>query len=295
MTISAMDEFDFLPELAGMLGLGRDVLPIHRESVPSSYGAVSTVHWGTERPNLTFLHGAALNAHTWDTTLLSLRKPALVLDLPGHGDSDWREDADYRPGTSARTIAEVIDRVTGGQPQVVVGHSLGGMTAIALAAYRPDLVSKLILIDISPSLVPGKNRQVRDFLDGPPAFASRAEIVERALAHGLGASRESVERGVVFNTRVLDDGSVVFKHHLANLPPHAPALIEHPEESWVTLESGRFPTLLVYGSEGYLTDELVKEFVTRVPGAQALRLEAGHNVQQRAAGPLAEAIGTFSA
>ena len=54
--------------------------------------------WGTagRRPIL-FLHGAALNAHTWDVVCLSLRQQyhCHALDQRGHGESAWAADADY--------------------------------------------------------------------------------------------------------------------------------------------------------------------------------------------------------
>ena len=54
--------------------------------------AVSALLWGTESPEIVFVHGGAQNAHTWDTVALALGRPALAVDLPGHGHSGWRDD-----------------------------------------------------------------------------------------------------------------------------------------------------------------------------------------------------------
>ncbi|MGL1386213.1 alpha/beta fold hydrolase, partial [Vibrio parahaemolyticus] len=89
------------------------------------------------------------NAHTWDTTLLHLGVPALALDLAGHGDSSWREDAAYVGRVLAPDVAAALEAWTD-RPQVVVGQSLGGLTAAALAASRPDLVAQVVIVDITP-------------------------------------------------------------------------------------------------------------------------------------------------
>ncbi|MFW1466567.1 alpha/beta fold hydrolase, partial [Vibrio parahaemolyticus] len=77
-------------------GAGVDVPRVARVSLTLPDGrTLSGLRWGDAPPVATFLHGAGLNAHTWDTTLLHLGVPALALDLAGHGDSSWREDAAY--------------------------------------------------------------------------------------------------------------------------------------------------------------------------------------------------------
>ncbi|MEH0108771.1 alpha/beta hydrolase [Tersicoccus sp. MR15.9] len=146
------DEFSFLPEDADRVGIG-SALPAHRRvGVTREDGAVvSAIEWGSHPPQVTLLHGAGLNAHTWDPTVLCLNVGTLAIDLPGHGDSTWREDADYGPARNAEAVADVLAGLGAG-PQVIVGQSLGGLTGIVLAAEHPELVSHLILVDIVPTL-----------------------------------------------------------------------------------------------------------------------------------------------
>ena len=49
-----------------------------------------------------------LNAHGFDPVVLALDAPALALDLPGHGRSDWREDANYRPDLLAADVLTAL-------------------------------------------------------------------------------------------------------------------------------------------------------------------------------------------
>jgi len=250
-------------------------------------------------PVVTFLHGAGLNAHTWDTTILALGLPALAIDLPGHGDSSWRDDAAYVAPVLAPDVAAALDAWTD-RPQVLVGQSLGGLTAAAVAASRPDLVAQLVVVDITPGVdtSAGPARLV-EFFAGPADWASRDELVERALAFGLGGgTRRATERGVLFNSRVRADGRVEWKHHFAHLAREAAAAhtTDAPagpaasagdavsallgESGWRDLAGVRAPLTLIRGSRGFVTESDAAEFADRVPSASVLTLDAGHNVQE---------------
>jgi pimeloyl-ACP methyl ester carboxylesterase len=285
-----LDEFRFLPEEAEELGVRPPSVAPDRIAVSATGGSVSAIRWGAQ-PAVTFLHGAGLNAHTWDGTVLALGRDALAVDLPGHGDSDWRDDFDYRPATNAAAVAELLDAVGAG-PQLVVGHSLGGFTAVALAEARPDLVRAIVLVDASPGLRVGDARQVSEFLAGPQVFASREEIVENAVAAGIGSDRHRLARGVALNTRVREDGTVVWSHHLAYPPEHVQQLPDITT-SWAGLTGTTVPVLLVRAARGFLTDEVVADLRERVPRATVVELDTGHNVQEQDPKGLAAAIRAF--
>ena len=116
---------------------------------------VSALRWGDGPPELVLLHGGAQNAHTWDTVALALDRPLLSPDLPGHGHSDWRDDRDYWPVRSAEAVAEAM-RALLPAPVPVVGMSLGGLTAIRLAATAPELVTSLVVVDVTPGVTIGE-------------------------------------------------------------------------------------------------------------------------------------------
>jgi pimeloyl-ACP methyl ester carboxylesterase len=294
------DEFSFLPDQASDAGLSGQVPRGERLSLTLPDGrALSALRYvpenGSPSPEVTFLHGAGLNAHTWDTTILALGLPALAIDLPGHGDSSWRADMAYRGGVLAPDVATGIDAWTD-RPQVLVGQSLGGLTAAAVAASRPDLVRQVVVVDITPGLDPnGGAAQLRDFFAGPTDWASRDELVDRALAFGLGGSRTAAERGVYHNSRIRPDGRVEWKHHFAHL---ANAMTRSPElaasaaaqqdafaavlahSGWTDLAAVASPLTLVRGTRGYVTDADVADFRERVPTASVVEVASGHNVQE---------------
>ncbi len=289
------DEFSLLADEAAIFGITVDFQPVERVSFEASGGQqLSALRWGTATPEIVLLHGGGLNAHTWDMTITVLGRPALAIDLPGHGHSAWRSDGDYRPRTNAGPVAEAIAALAP-DAAAVVGQSLGGLTTIAVAEVRPDLVRRLGLVDISPGLRIEDAAQVRDFLDGATSFASPNEIVERARAFGIGFSDQSLAIGVLHNTRRGDDGRWVFRHHLTTLPEGAPADFDFPSY-WAPLEAAAsrgVPVLLVHGSRGFLSPPVVAEFPERIPGATVVAIDGPHNLQEDAPAPLAAALADF--
>ena len=147
------NEFALLAQNADEAGIPAGDPPrVRRIDVQTSAGRVSAIRWGDEPPQVVLLHGGGQNAHTWDTVILGLGMPALAVDLPGHGHSDWREDHDYGPGRNAETVAEALAVwEVGGVP--VVGMSMGGLTAIALAARSPGTATRIAVVDVTPSVL----------------------------------------------------------------------------------------------------------------------------------------------
>jgi pimeloyl-ACP methyl ester carboxylesterase len=295
-----IDEFSFLSEQAAEAGIDAPPPRGERLTLPLASGrTLSALRYSPAdapdaAPVVTFLHGAGLNAHTWDTTILALGLPALALDLPGHGDSSWRDDAAYVARVLAPDVAEGIAAWTDA-PQLLVGQSLGGLTAAAVAASRPELVRELVVIDITPGVDPNAGpTQIRDFFAGPTDWASRDELVDRALSFGLGGgTRRKAERGVYFNSRVRPDGRVEWKHHFAHLAnaasaPSAPESVEGQdavasvlgEAGWEDLATVAAPTTLIRGDRGYVTEADAAEFLRRVPEASVVSVPSGHNVQE---------------
>lgn len=309
-----MDEFTFLAAQSAELGV--DAPPVRRLTHTLQDGrTVSALQYGDAAtgtfaaPVVTFLHGAGLNAHTWDTTVLALGLPALALDLPGHGDSSWREDAAYVGPALAADIAPAIAAWTD-RPQLVFGQSLGGLTAASLAHAHPELVRELVVVDITPGIDPnGDASSIAAFFAGPTDWASRDELVDRALAFGLGGSREAATRGVFLNSRVREDGRVEWKHHFAHLAnrlaadPSAAAESQAQQRAlrgalsatgWDDLAAAAAPITLVRGERGFVTETDAEEFRRRLPEATIVVVPSGHNVQEELPVPLAALIGDLA-
>ncbi len=207
------DEFAYFADNAAEFGLPYDRPPlVHRAFVDISSAIpgrrLSALVWGTSSPQLVLLHGGAQNAHTWDTVALALDRPLVALDLPGHGHSDGVGAA----GTSHRAEAlavDVAEAIAALAPDAaaVVGMSLGGLTSIALAERRPELVRRLVLVDITPGVDRAKAKAITDFVRGPATFASFDDILARTVEHNPTRTESSLRRGILHNAEQLDDGS----------------------------------------------------------------------------------------
>jgi pimeloyl-ACP methyl ester carboxylesterase len=91
------------------------------------------------------IHGSGMNARSWVRQLDALAGTVRLaaLDLPGHGESDPAPRVSVEDYAGA--VGDFLAALASG-PALVVGHSLGGAIAIALAARRPELVRGLVLI-----------------------------------------------------------------------------------------------------------------------------------------------------
>ncbi len=157
------DEFSMFHENAAEYGIAYTASPtVSRETIPMGDGRnMSALKWGTAEPQLVFIHGGAQNAHTWDTVALALNIPLLCIDLPGHGHSDSAApfDKDAAPlQQNAADVARVIQALAP-NATAVIGMSLGGLTTIALARDYPQLVRKMVLVDITPGVNQDKTKQ----------------------------------------------------------------------------------------------------------------------------------------
>lgn len=241
-----------------------------------------------------YLHGGGLNAHTWDATILLRGRAAVAVDLPGHGSSDAAHEGDHRPTTSAARVAQALDALVADgvvePPLRVVGQSLGGVTALRLAAARPDLVAAVVLVDVLP-LPADAARAVQDFLGGASGLSSREELVARAEAFGLGGTPGRLRRQVELNTRELPDGRVELAHRLGrDLAAFRGDLLGPAEEVWALVADLLVPLALVRGDRGIVGQDLVDRWRAARPDAPTLTVAAGHNVQEDDPVALADAL-----
>lgn len=107
------------------------------------------VELGETGPRVLLLHGLFGQGKNWTSIAKSLADQARVIlvDLPNHGQSGWTESVTY--GEMAVAIADVV-AADSDDPLNVVGHSMGGKVAMAMALLQPRLVERLVVADIAP-------------------------------------------------------------------------------------------------------------------------------------------------
>jgi pimeloyl-ACP methyl ester carboxylesterase len=287
------DELGLFADNASEVGLDFRPPVVERRSIDVGGGQhVSALAWGEGDPELVFVHGGAQNAHTWDTVALALDVPLLAVDLPGHGHSDWRADTDYGPYRNADAVAVAVEQHAR-SARAVIGMSLGGLTTIVLAAQRPDLVRKAVIVDVTPGTDREKSKAIADFVNGPEHFDDFDQILARTMEHNPTRSESSLRRGVLHNAKELPDGRWTWRYDRGRVEARAAEFDHSP--LWDAVSDMACPTLLLRGSlSPVVGDEDVEEWRRRRPDDQVVVVDdAGHSIQGDQPLELARLIRSF--
>lgn len=297
------DEFGLFHENASEFGLPFDAPPaVRRERVEVGPGRwSSSLVWGEAPPELLLVHGGAQNAHTWDTVAMAIGRPLVAVDLPGHGLSDGPDPTldggSLAPHGNAADLAVVADALVP-DALAVVGMSLGGLSSIALLGARPDLVHRLVLVDITPGVTAEKARAISNFVNGPATFPSFDDLLARTIEHNPTRSESSLRRGILHNAQQRDDGTWVWRYRRDDTPRPFAEREGPPDHGalWDILDGSSTPVLLVRGmlSQSVVDDDDVGQLLRRRPDAEVVEVAgAGHSVQGDAPLELARIIGEF--
>ncbi len=233
-----------------------------------------------DKPTILMLHGGGQNRHSWKNTGRILADGGfhvVALDSRGHGDSDRSPTANYAVETLCSDTLQVLYQI--GRPTVLVGASMGGLTGI-LAAHEggPELVTKLVLVDVVPRFEKDGSARIRDFMfrhvDGFDSLEQAADAVAEYLPH---RERPRSTDGLTKNLR-LRDGRWYWHWDPAFLtkPGDDPFdRVDKLERAAVNLD---IPILLIRGKlSDVVSTEGVQDFLAKVPRAEFVELSgAGH-------------------
>jgi pimeloyl-ACP methyl ester carboxylesterase len=245
--------------------------------------------WGNRSaPPLLLVHGGLDQSRSWDRIAQGLKNSFHVMapDLRGHGDSDWAKGSSYSLADHIYDL-ECLARFAGLENVTIVGHSMGGMVALAYAGTYPEKVSRLVVLD-GVTVFPGAaikpievrvgewvndlhriaERKIRQF----PAIADGAERMsgrnrrltpEQALHLATHALRRNTGGGYSWK----------FDPYLRARAPYRLSPQDHAA-LWSRIQS---PTLLVSGSESFLPDPEAAGVLGHFRHAKLVKIEgAGH-------------------
>jgi lipase len=246
--------------------------------------------WGEPgAPPLVFLHGvtgygghARLLAEDW---LPELR--VLAPDLLGHGSSPWE------PPWSIDAHLDAIVAALGDEAADWVGHSFGGRLAFELAARRPELVRRLVLLDPAIHLPPAVGLFAAESARAERTYVSFDEAVERRYDESQlhGAPRALVEEDLRGHLQPGDDGRWRYRYCQAAVVAAYGEMSSIPPP----FRDARLPTLLVLGDKSYLPyDHLIDGHRAALGNLLTeVRVDGGHTLLWDALEETAEAIRAF--
>lgn len=279
MSDNSYDEFSLFHENLAEWNLHVPVPQVRRFYVAvDGVRQLSGLAWGDAPPQMTLVHGGAQNAHTFDTVALALQRPLLALDLPGHGHSDASPYGSSAIVSHARDVTRALEQLSPGA-RALVGMSLGGLVSLVVASERPDLVSSLTLIDITPGVNAQKARHITDFVNGPATFDNFDALLARTVEHNPTRSISSLRRGILHNAIERSDGSWVWRHQ-----QHPAATLVAPDTGnlWERFDQLTMPVTLLraMGPGSVVDNDDVAELLRRRPDAHVVRVQhSGHSIQ----------------
>ena len=209
----------------------------------------------------------------------------LTLDSRGHGESAWSESADYRLESFAEDVRLAIDSFEG--PPVLVGASLGGLTAILLAGeLAPGVARAVVLVDIVPDMEVAGADRIKAFMTDRATlgFGSLDEAADAVAAYNPHRPRPDDLTGLGKNLRERDGRyywhwDPKFLSPSPGQGPHAMMDVHRLHEATRRMVDD-VPVLLVRGrSSDLVSADKAAEFCDRFPTVEFVDVSgAGHMV-----------------
>ncbi|PQD99222.1 peroxidase [Mycolicibacterium parafortuitum] len=240
----------------------------------------TTSRFDESRPSVLMMHGGGQNRFSWKKTGQILADHGLhvvALDSRGHGDSDRSPDARYTVEALCEDTLAVLDRI--GRPTVLIGASMGGLTGILAARQAgPDVVSRLVLVDVVPRYEKDGSARIREFMfSHVHGFESLEEAADAVAAYLPHRAKPRSPEGLKKNLR----------HRNGKWYWHwDPAFLTKPnEDPFVRVDlleraaiELTIPILLIRGKlSDVVSEEAVQDFLAKVPNAEFVELSgAGH-------------------
>jgi pimeloyl-ACP methyl ester carboxylesterase len=180
-----------------------------------------------EGPPVIILHGLFGSQRNWGGIIRALAPDMQIhgLDLRNHGESPWADSMSY--AEMAEDVAHYIESNSIG-PVALMGHSMGGKVGMRLAQTRPELLSRLVVVDIAP--VSYHNEHYSNYVAAMLALPL-GEITRRAEADAALKSDipDDMLRAFLLQNMISDSGRFSWRINLAGIGANMPHLIGYPE------------------------------------------------------------------
>jgi pimeloyl-ACP methyl ester carboxylesterase len=187
----------------------------------------------------------------------------------------------FLPSRDVGRVAEALARLAPAA-RVVVGMSMGGLTALCLAAWRGRLVPGLVVVDVSPGGRPERARDMTD-LSSTPEFPSFEALLSRVKQFRPHVPEHALRRSLHYNARRLPDGRWTWRHDRREVPgtDRMERIYADLPRYWGVAAEVRCPTTLVLGGRSpIVTAADVARYREAIPDLEVVTVPgAGHSVQ----------------
>lgn len=241
-------------------------------TLSSSSVDLADQHFGDRGETIIILHGLLGSGRNWTTIAKRLAQThrVITLDLRNHGASPWSDDMSY-PLMAADVRAYIEHHALG--PVTVIGHSMGGKTAMRLALDAPSIVDRLVVVDIAPV---DYDHGSEAYVEAMRAIPVGETTVRREIDEALAVSVPEAEvRAFLLQNLVREDHGFAWRPHLDALAEAMPTLMAFPTGDH---DHFRGPTLFIAGAESDYRLTAYRADIDRLFGRAEIRViaDAGH-------------------
>lgn len=217
------------------------------------------------------LHGLFGNSDNWQThgKRLSEYYRVIMVDLRNHGHSDWSDDFSYE--LMAGDLKELFDDLKL-EEVILLGHSMGGKAAMLFAQNHPELLEKLIIVDMGIKSYPPHHQQILKALN--TLDLSTIENRSQAEQHlSKYIDSEGVKQFLLKNIYWIEKGKMAWRMNTPVLEKEMDNILAalEPKECFVQ-------TLFIRGGlSNYILDEDLSELEDAFPDSELITIpDAGH-------------------
>jgi pimeloyl-ACP methyl ester carboxylesterase len=230
------------------------------------------------------LHGGGQTRHSWRRAgpmLAQAGWKTYAVDARGHGESYWSDDGDY---SFYRFVDDLMAMVADlGEKPVIIGASLGGITAMLAEGERDSVARALVLVDIAPRVEPEGVARISAFMMGAPdGFGTLDEVAAAVQAYQPHRDRPVNPQSMRKNVRVGPNGRWYW--HWDPAFTRTDRMSEVNDEGYQRIKRAasriRVPTLLVRGEHSdVVSADGMDELQSLIPGSRLVEVgDARHMV-----------------
>lgn len=277
------DRLQLMREAAAAAGVAPREFVLPSDHVVTANGLkMHYLDWGNSKsPPMLLLHGVRLQAHTWDMAALLLRDHyhIIALDQRGHGDTEWTSEAQFSADTFNLMLEDTRDVVEklGLRKFILVGMSMGGITAMRYAARFSSRLLALCIVDIAPETLQGGVLSMEGFKIETETLSRFEDFLERSHKFMPHRPIAQLRYSLMHSLKKLPDGRWTWKQdHRAGAVHRDTPLAD----LWSDLPKIEVPTLLMRGAQSnVLAPSVAARAASILPRGKLVTIDpATHNV-----------------